>query len=60
LPLRIAALVAAAAYVSLPLARAIRARESVVVIALLPIALAVKDLSKAAGYITGRLRHRAT
>jgi glycosyltransferase involved in cell wall biosynthesis/GT2 family glycosyltransferase len=53
LGLRITAGVAGAGYMSLPLARALRARESPTVIALLPVALAVKDVSKAAGYIAG-------
>jgi glycosyltransferase involved in cell wall biosynthesis len=53
---RVLALVASAAYLSLPLVRVIRARESVLVAALIPIALAVKDLSKAAGYIAGLFR----
>ena len=51
--LRVGAGAAGAAYLSLPVARALRARESVPVIALLPVALAVKDFSKVAGYVAG-------
>lgn len=48
----------ALAYLSLPLVRAIRARASVSTIALLPVALAVKDLGKLAGAAQGALRGR--
>jgi glycosyltransferase involved in cell wall biosynthesis len=48
----------AAAYLSLPLARAVRARASARTVALLPVALAVKDLGKLAGAAQGVLRRR--
>jgi glycosyltransferase involved in cell wall biosynthesis len=46
-------------YLSLPLARAVRARASTATVALLPVALAVKDLGKLTGAVEGALR-RAT
>ena len=46
----------AAAYLSLPVARAVRARAGVRATALLPVALAVKDLGKLAGAVQGVLR----
>jgi glycosyltransferase involved in cell wall biosynthesis len=49
----------AAVYISLPVVRAARARASASTVALLPIALAVKDLAKLAGAAQGVLRRRS-
>ncbi|MGH3827805.1 MAG: hypothetical protein ACRDQX_11625, partial [Pseudonocardiaceae bacterium] len=46
----------ASAYLALPLIRALRARASASTVALLPVALAVKDLGKLAGAAQGVLR----
>jgi glycosyltransferase involved in cell wall biosynthesis len=46
----------AAAYLSLPLARALRAQAGPAAIALLPVALATKDLGKLAGAVQGLWR----
>jgi hypothetical protein len=48
----------ACAYLSLPLARAARAHASAGTLALLPVALAVKDLGKLAGAAQGVLTRR--
>lgn len=49
----------AAAYLSLPLARAVRARAGLATMALLPVAMAVKDLGKLAGAVQGGTRRLA-
>ena len=54
---RVAAL-AAASYLSLPAARAVRARAGLAAIALLPVAMATKDLGKVAGAVQGMRRKR--
>jgi hypothetical protein len=46
----------AAAYLSLPVARAVRAGAGPRAIGLLPVALAVKDLGKLAGAVQGLMR----
>ena len=46
----------AAAYLSLPVVRAVRARAGVAAVALLPVALATKDLGKLAGAAQGLMR----
>jgi Glycosyl transferase family 2/Glycosyl transferases group 1 len=48
----------AAAYLSLPVLRAVRARAPMATVALLPIALVVKDLGKLAGALQGLDRRR--
>jgi hypothetical protein len=57
-PGRLLALAGAALYLSLPLARARRRPRPVLVALLVPAALAVKDLSKAAGCLRGLARGR--
>ena len=54
---RTAAVVGAGLYLSLPVARAVRRRAPAAVLPLLPVALAVKDLSKAVGCVRGLLLH---
>jgi glycosyltransferase involved in cell wall biosynthesis len=54
-PGRATATVAAAAYLSLPLVRSIRQRRGPGTLPALPLALAVKDLAKAAGCLAGLL-----
>lgn len=51
-------LAGAAAYLSLPVARAVRAGASPAVVAALPLALAVKDLGKVVGAVQGAVRAR--
>jgi hypothetical protein len=46
----------AAAYLSLPISRALRAKAGPAAIALLPVALATKDLGKLAGAVQGLWR----
>jgi GT2 family glycosyltransferase len=46
----------AAAYLSLPVVRAVRARAGLTTVALLPVALATKDLGKLAGAVQGLAR----
>jgi glycosyltransferase involved in cell wall biosynthesis len=48
----------AAAYLSLPLVRALKAGAGPATVALLPVALGVKDLGKLAGAVQGLLRRR--
>ncbi|HEV7187923.1 MAG TPA: glycosyltransferase [Blastococcus sp.] len=50
--------VGAAAYLSLPVARAVRSRATPAAVALLPVALATKDLGKLAGAVQGFWRAR--
>jgi glycosyltransferase involved in cell wall biosynthesis len=57
-PGRVAVAAGAAAYLSLPLVRSIRQRRSPGTLLALPLALAVKDLAKAAGCLAG-LRPRS-
>jgi hypothetical protein len=45
-----------AAYLSLPVVRAVRARAGLATVALLPVALATKDLGKLAGAVQGLTR----
>jgi hypothetical protein len=52
--------VGAAVYLSLPLARAVRTRSSPLVVAGIPVALAVKDLAKAAGCLRALVRGRTS
>jgi glycosyltransferase involved in cell wall biosynthesis len=53
---RTAVALGAAAYLSLPVARAVRERAGLAAIGLLPVALATKDLGKLAGAIQGLMR----
>ncbi|GMA31845.1 glycosyltransferase [Litorihabitans aurantiacus] len=52
------ALLGAAAYLSLPVARALRSRERPAVLAAIPLALAVKDVGKLVGALQGAARAR--
>jgi hypothetical protein len=49
----------ALAYLSLPVVRALRAKAGPAAVALLPVALATKDLGKLAGALQGLARRRA-
>jgi glycosyltransferase involved in cell wall biosynthesis len=55
---RVAVVVGGAAYLSLPVARASRAKAGPATVALLPVALATKDLGKLAGALQGIWRAR--
>lgn len=55
---RAAVALGAAAYLSLPVARAVRERAGLAATALLPVALATKDLGKLAGALQGLARRR--
>lgn len=52
------AVLATASYLSLPAARAVRARAGLAAIGLLPVAMATKDLGKVAGALQGLRRKR--
>ena len=56
---RTAVALGAAAYLSLPVVRAVRERAGVTASALIPVALATKDLGKLAGAVQGVLRRRS-
>ena len=56
---RAAVALGAAAYLSLPVARAVRERAGAGAVALLPVALATKDLGKLTGAVQGLLRRRS-
>ncbi len=56
---RTAVALGAAAYLSLPVVRAVRERAGAQATALIPVALATKDLGKLAGAVQGVLRRRS-